>query len=93
MIEAYRMYLDFARRYHDVAGASPPLSLEKFEQQSIFYFDCSNQDDSLKISTCDLKIELEASENFPAETRCYALVFHDALLSYNSLTGDVERII
>ncbi|XP_073979882.1 uncharacterized protein [Rhodnius prolixus] len=71
----------------------PILSKVQFRDEApIIVIDCSRQSEAIRSSSVDIRIELEASETFKADTTAYALILHDALVEYNPLTGLVRRI-
>ena len=51
---------------------------------SLFTFDVSKQKEKLKSSAVDVQIEANFTENVPANTRAFALVFSDKMLSFQS---------
>ena len=51
----------------------------------LFYiFDVSKQKEKLKSSVVDIQIRANFTENFPANTRAFALVISDKMLSFQS---------
>ena len=50
----------------------------------LFTFDVSKQKEKLKSSVVDIKIKANFTENFPANTRAFALVISDNMLSFQS---------
>lgn len=91
---AYEMYTKFKETfYHDGSGvpSDPLMSYNAFLTSPIFIFDCSRQNESLKISSVDIKIEIETSVNVPANTTAYCLIIHDNIMQYNPLTGIVTK--
>ena len=50
----------------------------------LFTFDVSKQKEKLKSSVVDIQIETNFTENFPANTRAFALVISDKMLSFQS---------
>lgn len=91
--KAFQMYVNFQHSYYNGQNAQPLLNYDQFSSKyTLFCVDCSKQEASLTSSTCDVKIEYEASENFPTKTKCYALILHDVLFSYRPLTGTVHSV-
>lgn len=89
---AYYAYERFQTSYYN-RTAEPLMDYGEFLNNPIFVIDCSHQADALKTSTVDIKIEFETREqSFPANIKVYALIFHDAFITYNSLDGTVNRI-
>ena len=50
----------------------------------LFTFDVSNQKEKLKSSVVDIEIKANFTENVPADTRAFALVISDKMLSFQS---------
>ena len=48
----------------------------------LFTFDASKQKEKLKSSVVDIQIEANFTENIPANTRAFALVISDKMLSF-----------
>ena len=51
---------------------------------SLFTFDVSKQKEKLKSSVVDIKIKANFTENIPANTRAFALVISDKMLTFHS---------
>lgn len=67
----YEMYTKFQQSYyHDGSKrvTSPYLTYNQFCASPILVFDCSRQDESIKTSSVDVRIEVQASDNIPANT-------------------------
>ena len=50
----------------------------------LFTFDVSKQKEKLKSSVVDIQIKANFTENVPANTRAFALVISDKMLSFQS---------
>lgn len=85
---AYKNFCDFQNWYYK-RTPQPALSYKEFKKNPIFVINCSHQQDDVKSGTVDVKVELESSEPFPANTYAYILLLHDALVSYRPLTNVV----
>ena len=89
----YQNYVDFQKHYYERFNAQPCLTREQYKELGPFIcIDCSRQNDDAKTSSIDLRIEIEASNNFPAHTSAYCLVIHDRIVQYNPFTGEVRKI-
>ncbi|XP_023311094.1 uncharacterized protein LOC111691875 [Anoplophora glabripennis] len=89
---AYYAYENFQRSYYGKDMSEPMMDLGEFLENPLFIIDCSHQADTLKSSTVDIKLEFETRKNkFPANTKAYALILHDAYLTYNILDGSVHN--
>ena len=89
----YDMYTRFQHSYYHRHDSGPLLSPEQFKTKApLFVIDCSRQDESLKSSAVDIRLEFESSSNFPANTTAYALIIHDTIVQYTPLTNTVHRV-
>ncbi|WP_221935982.1 hypothetical protein, partial [Klebsiella pneumoniae] len=89
----YDMYARFQSSYYGRTNA-PLLSPEMFKTHApIVVIDCSKQNESIKSSTVDIRIEFEAEGNIPAQTTAYCLILHDTIVTYTPLTGVVKRML
>lgn len=87
----YEMYGKFQNAYYD-KDSEPLLSKKEFLQYApLIVIDCSKQNESLKQAPVDVRIELEAKTNFPANTTAYCLILHDRIVDYNPISGDVKK--
>ena len=88
----YNMYVSFQSSYYHRLDVSPVLTPELFKSKApLFVFDCSKQDDALKSSAVDVRLEFESSMNFPAQTTAYCMILHDTLVEYTPLSNAVHR--
>lgn len=89
----YQNYADFQKYYYEQVNSQPYLSREKFKKLGPFIcIYCSRQNDDVKTSTVNLRIEIEAENNFPINTSAYCLIFHDRIIQYSPFTGEVRKI-
>lgn len=89
---AYRMYSSFQSSYYERTN-EPLLSYDQFHDSALFVIDCSKQNESLKSTTVDIKLEMECKETFKEDYVAYCLIIHDNIIQYNPLTGIVKKII
>lgn len=91
----YDMYSKFQRSYyHNTYKSLPLLSYSQYKQNApLIVIDCSRQNESLKKSIIDIRIEMQTKENIPAQTTAYCLIIHDNVLLYNPYTSIVNRSI
>lgn len=88
---AYYAYEDFQRSYYKKDVPEPMFDITDFRNNPLFVIDCSIQPQPIKSSTVDVKLEFETRKtNFPDNTKVYALIIHDACISYNALDGTVQ---
>ncbi|CAG9825657.1 unnamed protein product [Phaedon cochleariae] len=83
---AYYNYTRFYSSYSHSTEVHPILDYGEFKQHALFVIDCSRQEETMKSSTVDIKLEIEADEGFPADTKAYCIIVHDCLLEYFPLT-------
>jgi hypothetical protein len=90
----YDMYVRFQNSYyHQRTVVDPLLSPVQFKTKAPLYvIDCSRQDESLKSSAVDVRLEFESGNNFPAHTTAFCLILHDSLVEYTPLTNTVRQI-
>lgn len=87
----YEMYANFQNAYYG-KDSEPMLTKKDFLTHApIIVIDCSKQNESLKQAPVDVRLELEAANNFPAGTTAYCLILHDRIVEYNPISGDVKR--
>lgn len=67
------------------------LTYDLFGQHPIFAFDCTSSDESMIGGTVDIRLEINARENIPANTAAYCLIVHDNLVEYSPFSGIVFR--
>jgi len=73
--------------------SEPLLSKTIFEQYvPIIAVDLSRQNDNLKSSTVDLRIEFETDKAISPKTTAYCLILHDQIITYNPFNGDVRKL-
>lgn len=93
---AYNMYTNFKETYyHDGSGqpSDPILTYAEWMASPIFVFDCSRQNEALKASGVDVKIEFKTSQAVPGQTTAICLIIHDNIAQYNPLTNIVFKNI
>jgi hypothetical protein len=89
---AYKELSRANRVYNNRSSDQPLLSVDDFSRTLLHVIDCSNQNDSLKTGSVDVRLEIEADENIAANTTAYCLIIYDVLLNYTPLTGIVHRL-
>lgn len=90
----YNMYAQFQKSYYRKDDASPLLGPVEFTNicPSVV-FDVSNQTESVKSGTVDARLEFEFAENCADKTNAYCLVIHDKIVTYNTFSGEVKKIL
>lgn len=88
----YEMYTNFRQSYYHT-GIDPLLDLYQFKEKApLFIIDCSRQNDSLKAGPVDVRLEIECSEDIPANTTAYCLIINDRLFEYKPLSNIVRKL-
>lgn len=91
--ELYDMYARFQSSYYNRSDA-PLLTPKMFKDKyPIVVIDCSKQNESVKSSTVDIRLEFETEDNIPDNTSAYCLILHDTIVTYTPLTGVVRRVL
>lgn len=93
----YDMYCRFQETYyHDRMPhiATPLLTFVEYKANApIIVIDCSQQNESLKKSVVDIRIEFQTRTNIPANTSAYCLVIHDNVVNYNPYSNIVNKAL
>lgn len=64
---------------------NPIIEENHFSHFALAVFDCSRQNENIRVGPIDIKITFQASEAIPAKTAAYALIIHDQFMEYNPL--------
>ena len=88
----FAMFAKFQTSYYN-KDSEPVLDKKSFINHiPIIIIDCSKQNESLKSAPVDVRLEIDARENFSANISEYCLIFHDRMIEYNSISGDVKKL-
>lgn len=80
--------------YNGACGNSPlNLSFGDFINRPVFVFDCTRTDDRVKPGMVDVRLEIEARQNIPANTSAFCLIIHDNIIRYSPFSSAVYREI
>ncbi|XP_050066081.1 uncharacterized protein LOC126555167 [Aphis gossypii] len=89
----YKAYTDFQKPYYERDYSEPLLSKNVFQTYvPIVVVDLSHQNDNVKVSTIDLRVEFETDTVIPEKTAAYCLILHDQIITYNPFSGDVRKL-
>ena len=89
----YKAYTDFQKSYYARGQTQPLLSKKNFSHHGpIIVVDLSRQNDNVKASTVDLRLEFETEDSIPEHTAAYCLILHDQIISYNPFNVDVRKM-
>lgn len=91
--DAYQSYAEFQKSFYGREISHPISDYNMFHVRPIFVIDCSKQEESIKSSTVDVKLEFEAEENFPPNTKAYCIIIHDRMFEYKPISGIVREIL
>ncbi|KAE9526189.1 hypothetical protein AGLY_013820 [Aphis glycines] len=90
----YKAYTDFQKSYYERDYCEPLLTKNVFQTYvPIVVVDLSYQNDNVKSSTIDLRIEFETNTVIPEKTAAYCLILHDQIITYNPFSGDVRKFL
>lgn len=92
--EMYALMGNIQRDYYNGGYHTNPNSINqlfKDKLSTIFTFDCSRSDESIKNGMIDVRIEMDARTNFAPQTTAFCLIIHDNLIRYCPATGIVSR--
>lgn len=89
----YEMYARFQNSYYGT-DPSPIMDINTFKDNCPMYvIDCTKQDDVLKTSVIDVRIDFELKENVKPNTTAYCFLIHDTHMVYTPLSGTVRRMV
>ncbi|XP_050420267.1 uncharacterized protein LOC126845123 [Adelges cooleyi] len=89
----YNAYCSFQKSYYERDWSSPLMSKHDFMNKTpVVVIDMSRQDDNIKLSNVDIRIEFETTSAIPEKTSAYCLILHDQIANYNPFTGDVRKL-
>lgn len=93
--ELFHTYQNIQQTYYNETTMNNAVDVDLlgFLERPIFPFDCTRSDESIKSGMVDIRIEIEASQNIPANTAAYCLIIHDNLIEYSPFTSEVRRAI
>jgi len=88
----WEMYCNFRKSYYG-RDAAPLIRQSKFiTNLPLIIIDCSKQNEAVKSGAVDVRIELEAEENFPESTTAFCVLLHDRIINYTPLTNVVRKL-
>lgn len=93
--EVYSMMAQIQNGYYNGTQPKNPLNMIaniKEKNITFFSFDCSRSEQSaMRNGMVDIRIEMDARENFHTNTTAYCLIIHDNMIQHNPTTGIVQR--
>lgn len=92
----YENFVNFRKQYYfnnEIEAGHVSVSLGDFiGSYPIWVIDCSRQSDLIKSGAVDVRLDIDASANFPANTTIYCLVINDRLIEYVPFSGIVRHL-
>lgn len=90
-MQAFKNYTAF---YQSYSGEARPSLLDyvAFKTHTLFVIDCSRREESIKSSTVDIKVDIEAKVGFPDKTKAFCLIIHDCVMEYLPLSEIVRSL-
>lgn len=86
----YHMYSHFQRIYYDKPD-EPMLSYDDYRTNApLIVIDCSNQNETVKGGSVDVRLEWTTKANVPNNTRAFCLILHDTVARYRPLSSLVH---
>ena len=88
----YEMFANLQTSYYN-KNPEPIFNRQNFKQLCpLIVFDCSKQNETLKYTPVDVRLEFEAKENFPRRTTAFCLIIHDRIIQYRPISHDVQKM-
>lgn len=83
------------KSYYNGAESYNPIgtNYRVFKSRCLFAFDCSRSEESLMNSAIDVRVEIMARRNIPANTSVYCLIISDNMIEYSPFNGVVNRMV
>lgn len=89
----YEMYSRFQESYYNTNPSQPLFTKLQFKKYApIIVVDCSKQNESLKSTSIDIRLEFETSDDVPANTSAYCLIIYDKSFAYDPTTNIVRTL-
>lgn len=86
--------MNFRKSYYQSDDRFPAVDISKFlSTLPLWIIDCSRQNEVVKHGAVDVRLEITATANFPANSTAYCLIISDSLVEYTPLNGIVRQII
>ncbi|KAJ8913122.1 hypothetical protein NQ315_006040 [Exocentrus adspersus] len=90
--EAHFRYTEFQSSYLNCSEKRTILDYDVFKERTLFVIDCSRRDENERPSTVDVRLEIEAAQGFPENTRAYCIIIHDCIMEYLPLDNIVNNL-
>jgi hypothetical protein len=90
--EAHYNYTEFYPSYSNTLQKKSLLDYLTFRNHALFVIDCSRRDESIKSSTVDVRLDIEAAQGFPDNTSAYCIIVHDCIMEHLPLSEIVKNL-
>ncbi|CAH1106887.1 unnamed protein product [Psylliodes chrysocephalus] len=90
--EAHFNYSEFQPSYTKNTQKRILLDYLAFKNRALFVIDCSKQEETMKSGSVDVKLDIEANNGFPENTKAYCIIIHDVLMEYSPLTEVLKNL-
>jgi hypothetical protein len=88
----YKMFTNFQNSFL-YKESEPIFTPKEFKDIApIAVIDCSKQNEELKRSAVDIRIEFETSVNIPDKTTAYCLILHDRIAKYIPIKNIISLV-
>lgn len=93
--ELYNAYANIQSSYYNGSDDQNLFARDyrEFQTDVLFAFDTSRSDESIENGTVDIRIEIDAKENFDAKTSAFCLIIYDNQFTYSPHDGTVSRCV
>ncbi len=89
----YEMFCNFRLSYYGTSVHDTLVNRGDFyTAYPLIVFDCSFQNERLKNTSIDIRLEIETADSVPANTRCLCLILHDQLVQYKPHSRIVKKL-
>lgn len=92
--QAFFNYTEFKPSYKNDMNSPKDniLNFITFKNHSLFVIDCSKRSPLMKSTTVDVKIIIESTEPFPADTKVYCILISEVVMEQLPLSEIVRKI-
>lgn len=89
--DLYLAFLNMQHSYYGPGNNPFTYTYDTYGQHPIFAFDCSRTDESMLGGTVDIRLEIDARENIPANTAAYCLIIYENQFEYSPFSSIVVK--
>lgn len=89
----YENYAQMRKNYYNFSKEETFLTPEDFlKMYPLWCIDCSRQNETVKNGSVNLRLEIEATASFAADTYAYCLIITDRIVEYVPFSGIVRNL-